>query len=176
MAGGVQVIRPVCSRRTLVYFTMAKSPSALQKEQGHWKQYGQHNQQSHKRISLAVGQMMPQCLLLEKLTLRNCTHWNRCHGKTVPPGWCHKAELLPPSLPEQLAPLTCCKEPGLAARYHLRGCGFFLRHRSHLDSIWGWRLSIAKERRFQPLRASPSTGVSLSISQKQLLPCFGTCR
>lgn len=81
------------------------------------------------------------------------------------------------SLPRQLAPLTCCKGRGLAARYHLRGCGFFLRHRSHLDSIWGWRLSIAKEGRFQPLRASPGTsGGSLSTSQKQLLPCFGTCR
>lgn len=52
---------------------------------------------SHKRISLSVGQMTPQCLLLGKLTLRNCTCW-RCHGKTVPPQWCQKAELLPPSL------------------------------------------------------------------------------
>lgn len=67
-------------------------------------QYGRHNQQSHKRISLSGGQMTPQCLLLEKLTLRNCTHWNRCHGKTVPPEWCHKAELLPASsLPASLS-------------------------------------------------------------------------
>lgn len=50
-------------------------------------------------ISLAAGQMTPQCLLLERLTLRNCTHWSRCYGKVVPSEWCHKAQLLlPPSL------------------------------------------------------------------------------
>lgn len=49
------MIRPVCSRRTLVNFTMAKSPSALQKDHGHWQPCGQYNEHSHKRVTVAAG-------------------------------------------------------------------------------------------------------------------------